>query len=109
MTFCLCGGCGVWFYGVASSRLDLEILSTEHKVSLAGNNQASVTVKNKSNNFGKIEITIKTYPSKASSQVEGQWTQTFSIGPNETQTYLMELPGNSVFNFTYMRAFVKQL
>ncbi|MEM7456558.1 MAG: DUF4339 domain-containing protein [Planctomycetota bacterium] len=106
---CSCGGFGLWVYNEVSSRLELEIISTEHNVSLAGNNQASVTVQNKSDNIGEIEVTVRTYPSEGSSVVEGEWKETFSIGPNKTQTFIMELPGNSVFNFTYMRTTVQQV
>ena len=92
-----------WIYHSVFS-LDLEIIRAEHKLNLVGNNQSRITVKNSSGNSGDFELTVTSRPNAKSETTTGEWKSIFNIGANQTQTYTIDLPGNSVFDAESMQA-----
>ena len=88
-----------------AAKLNIDLVGTEPRVNLAGNNQQKVTVKNNKSAYEEFQIVVQALNEQAN--VEGEWKKTFNIGPKETKTYTMDLPGHSVFKANQVRTIVK--
>ena len=94
-----------YLYTKGAAKLNIDLVGTEPRVNLAGNNQQKVTVKNNKSAYEEFQIVVQALNEQAN--VEGEWKKTFNIGPKETKTYTMDLPGHSVFKANQVRTIVK--